>query len=300
MSAPYPIRVAAKMSGLSVDVLRVWERRYRAVEPLRSERVRQYSQEQVQRLILLRDLVTRGHSIGQIASKPHSELRELLRASQATPRREPAATDVVDSLTKAFTNFEHTRANEELGRAAALLSPRDLVFRVILQLMRVTGDRWHKGDIGVAQEHLVSSAVRNVLGSMIRLYPPQPKAPKILMATLSGELHEFGILAAGMIAAISGLDPLVLGPNLPIAELIYAATKTTAEIVLLGCSGTPADPADIKAVIGGLPPGAELWVGGHWIPEEPAPAVHLKDMEAFETACRLRGVTLTESSAAPN
>ncbi|MDE3197570.1 MAG: MerR family transcriptional regulator [Acidobacteriota bacterium] len=292
MSAQHPIRVAAKLSGLSVDVLRVWERRYRAVEPGRTDRVRHYSQEQVQRLILLRELVTRGHSIGQIASKPDAELRDLLNASQAAPRREPVASDIVDSITEAFTNFERTRANEELGRAAALLSPRDLVYRVVLPLMRGTGDRWHSGEIGVAQEHLVSSAVRNLLGSLVRLYPPQPGAPKILMAALSGELHEFGILAAAMIAAISGLDPLVLGPNLPVSELTNAARKTHAQIVLVGASGAPARPDDLKSLAVGLPEGAQLWIGGYWTSDDIPSAVFLKDMEAFESACRSRSLTL--------
>ena len=76
--AQYPIRAVSKLTGISIDTLRAWERRYAAVVPERSERGRQYSQEQIQRLVLLHSLVERGHAIGQIASLPKQALRDLL------------------------------------------------------------------------------------------------------------------------------------------------------------------------------------------------------------------------------
>ena len=63
----YPIRTVAKLSGVSMDTIRAWERRYGAVTPQRSARGRMYSEKEVQRLALLRDAVARGHAIGQIA-----------------------------------------------------------------------------------------------------------------------------------------------------------------------------------------------------------------------------------------
>ena len=195
----------------------------------------------------------------------------------------------IQELVDLFANFEHTRANDELGRQAALLSPRDLVFGVLLPLMREVGARWHRGEIGIAQEHMVSSAVHHLLGSLVRLYPPRPRAPKMVIATLSGELHEFGIMVAAMIATFSGLNPLLLGPNLPAEELMGAARKTSAAIVVVGCSGRPATPAALADLAAAVPEGAELWVGGPG-PSDAVPGVFfIPDMEAFERACLLRG-----------
>jgi MerR family transcriptional regulator, light-induced transcriptional regulator len=288
MDGHYPIRAVSRLTGLSIDTLRAWERRYRAIVPERSDRGRQYSHANVQRLILLRELVERGHAISQVAPLPDTELRGALATSQAVVRKSPPTVSIQE-MVNLFANFEHTRANDELGRQAALLSPRDLVFGVVLPLLREVGERWHRGEIGIAQEHLVSSAVHHLLGSMVRLYPPRPGVPKIVIATLSGELHEFGIMAAAMIATFCGLNPLLLGPNLPAEELMGAARKTSASIVAVGCSGAPASSAALAELAAAVPEGAELWVGG----PEPSWAVpgvfFLPDMEAFERLCIMSG-----------
>jgi DNA-binding transcriptional MerR regulator len=64
----YPIRAVAKLTGLSIDTLRAWERRYAAVEPQRDDRGRLYSETDVRRLHLLRAAVERGHAIGRLAT----------------------------------------------------------------------------------------------------------------------------------------------------------------------------------------------------------------------------------------
>lgn len=290
MSGQYPIRAAAKLTGLSIDTLRAWERRYQAVVPERSERGRQYSREQIQRLSLLRDLVERGHAIGQIADLNEEELRGLLTARPAVRQLAPEASGgMVEPILQAFLDFRYTQANEELGRLAALLSPRDLVYRVVLPLMRETGERTHNQDMGVAQEHLVSAALRNVLGSVMRLYPSQPGAPKMLIATLSGELHEFGILAAAMVASIAGMDVILFGPNLPARELARAAEKTEAAFVVIGSCGDGTQASDVADLEAGLPPDTELWIGGKRLhePESRRTIRTFDNIEGFESQCRL-------------
>ncbi len=74
----YPIRAAAILTGLSIDTLRAWERRYQAVTPIRGERGRVYGEGHIRRLILLRDAVSRGHAIGQVAGLEDSALEKLL------------------------------------------------------------------------------------------------------------------------------------------------------------------------------------------------------------------------------
>jgi MerR family transcriptional regulator, light-induced transcriptional regulator len=297
----YPIRAVAKLTGLSIDTLRAWERRYSAVVPERSDRGRQYSQEQIQRLALLRALVERGHAIGQIATLPDPALRELLEAEppktvdRDTPLEapEPLIAPVLEALGK----FQHTRVNDELGRLAALLTPRDLIYRVALPLMREVGERWHRGDFGIAQEHLASTSLRNVLGSLVRLHPARPESKKILMATLAGDLHDFGVLAAAMIAAINGLDPIFLGANLPGRELAQAAKTTSAEIVLIGySSGGGSDARELRELASALPPGTDLWIGGQNPPQFDPNAVpsgtrivQFSKLEDFEARCRRVG-----------
>ncbi len=72
------IKTASLRTGLSAHVIRMWERRYRAVEPSRTRtRRRLYSDEEIERLSVLRDLTKAGHSIGNVARLPTGKLRAL-------------------------------------------------------------------------------------------------------------------------------------------------------------------------------------------------------------------------------
>ena len=96
MATRYPIRAVAKTTGLSLDTLRAWERRYKAVVPERSERGRQYGAEDIDRLLLLGKLVEKGHAIGGIAALPNDDLKKLL-APQTSPavQETPAPPDFI-------------------------------------------------------------------------------------------------------------------------------------------------------------------------------------------------------------
>src|ERR687893_2534240 len=86
------IKLVARQTGLSVHTIRVWEKRYGAVRPVRASNNRRlYSDEDVDRLKLLRQATMAGHSIGQIARSSAAELRRLLRDDLATRNTDPAA-----------------------------------------------------------------------------------------------------------------------------------------------------------------------------------------------------------------
>ena len=94
MEAIHSIQMAARLTGLSQNLIRAWEQRYRAVEPNRSATKRRlYSQEEIERLSLLKELTAAGHSIGQIAKLPEDRLRELLgKTAGARPGSAPRST----------------------------------------------------------------------------------------------------------------------------------------------------------------------------------------------------------------
>ena len=89
----YRSGVAARLTGIPVDTLRVWERRYALIEPrLSSGRQRLYSTDDIQRLALIKQLVDAGHAIGTLAPLGNETLagmRDTARAMRA-PRVEKA------------------------------------------------------------------------------------------------------------------------------------------------------------------------------------------------------------------
>jgi DNA-binding transcriptional MerR regulator/methylmalonyl-CoA mutase cobalamin-binding subunit len=268
----YPIRAVAKLTGVPLDTIRAWERRYRAVTPQRSARGRMYSEKEVQRLLLLRDAVARGHAIGQVADVRDDDLKALLRRtdnlvdSGVSGRRKVRAGDSnLGPLLKTIEAFDCAGADRELNRlSTAMASPRDVVHEVALPLMRITGERWHEGRFTIAQEHMVTELLSGLLVSLLRIYgTPNPPA-KVLLATPENEHHGFGVLAAAMLTAVYGLGAIHLGTNLPAREIVQATRRTEANAVLLGVCGAKADsviPA-FQEIHKGVGERTHLWVGG--------------------------------------
>ena len=303
MNSSYPIRAVSKLTGIPEDTLRAWERRYKAVIPRRSSRGRIYSDKEIRRLVLLRDAVEQGHSIGQIAAASDNRLRTILGKSaelsaetgtgKATTLRHKSAADDASSelgrLLGAVESYDYASAERELARlAAATPNPRDLVHRVAFPLMHITGERWHEGRFTVAQEHMITALLTGLFASMLRLYTPANPRAKLLMATPENELHGFGILAAAMLAAAGGLGAIHLGTNLPTRDIIHAARKTEADVILLGLCGAnrvTAVPV-LQEIQRKVLPRTQLWVGGASAPIAKVAAKFdwtvLKDFHALE------------------
>lgn len=293
MQTRYPIRAVAKITGLSLDTLRAWERRYQAVVPERSDRGRQYGSAQIERLLLLRELVHRGHAIGGVASLTDRDLKNLLAQEPVHPTSEPEPmADIASPVLSAIESFDSARAGDELNRLAAALSPRDLVYQVAVPLMREVGIRFHNGTLAIAQEHMLSQMLRNLLGSMVRLFRPTDRKAKMVFATPTGEAHEFGILASAMLASMAGIEPAYLGPDLPALEIANAARRVDAQAILLGITViTPATSEHVRTVAAAMPETCELWVGGAGgcnldISNMGRKTVLLRDLPALENECR--------------
>ena len=216
--AHYPIRVVARMTGLSVDTLRAWERRYGAVTPERSDRGRVYTDGHVRRLKQLATLVEQGHPIGRIASLSDAALKKL---HQGLPAHVAPAHDTdtdLAPLLNAVKRYELAEIDSLLNRYAVTVPPDQLIFAVVLPVLREIGARWESGTLRPAQEHLVSSIIRSVLGGMLRTMPRASTGPTIVFATPSGERHELGLLSAAVLAAAAGARVVYLGPDLPAAD----------------------------------------------------------------------------------
>ena len=260
----YPIRVVARMSGISIDTLRAWERRYGAVTPSRDDRGRLYSDADVARLQKLGELVKRGHVIGTIAALDDRELERLLAGEDRHRNSQAVPVDAADltPLTSALDRYDLDTIEGALNRYAAVLSPRALVFAVIVPLLQEIGRRWEAGRLRPAQEHLVSSIVRSVLGGLLRASARPNASPKIVFATPAGERHELGLLSAALLAAAAGYGVVYLGQDLPAAEITEAAAAAGSRIVLVSLTTPGAVTRAELRRLADLPRGTELWVGG--------------------------------------
>ncbi|MEN9894037.1 MAG: hypothetical protein RLY78_4332 [Pseudomonadota bacterium] len=90
----------ARLLNMPVSTLRIWERRYRVSAPPQSPSGhRLYAPADVERLLLLRELVDQGHAIGSVA---HLEMPALLALSETRARLQPATAHAAPRLRTAL------------------------------------------------------------------------------------------------------------------------------------------------------------------------------------------------------
>jgi len=267
--ARYPIRAVSRLTGIAIDTLRAWERRYGAVAPTRDDRGRMYTDADVARLKLLNGAVEQGHSIGRLSGLSNEQLRDLCgpAGTVATSAAGPLRQIPIDTtaLFSALRTYDAIGIDHELSRLAAVLPPLDLLQDVLMPVLTRVGDDWHSGRTRIAQEHLISSTMRNLLGAFLRIHARRAAPMRLMFATPSGERHEIATLGAAMLAASAGLGVSYLGADLPAREILDSIEPAGAQVVVLGLTTAASDKArerELRTIVGELPDAVELWAGG--------------------------------------
>ncbi|MCI0338690.1 MAG: MerR family transcriptional regulator [Acidobacteria bacterium] len=265
----YRIGTVSRLTGLSADVVRVWERRYGAIKPQRSEGgSRLYSDADVARLRRLRQAVELGHAIGQVARLPESELENFATKHGPSFSVEEDGGNPYEvtreRFLKAINRLDVVAAEEEISRAATLYPPRVVVKNIVAPLLTEIGDLRAHREFGIAHEHVATNLLRNLLCSLFRLYPPDEKAETIVLATPLAERHEFGILLGALIAATRGWRVVYLGADLPAGEIARTVKIARARVLALSIVTTQNGPTieELNAIATQLPPHTRVWIGG--------------------------------------
>jgi DNA-binding transcriptional MerR regulator/methylmalonyl-CoA mutase cobalamin-binding subunit len=288
----HPIRVVCRRTGLKPDVIRAWERRYGAVAPARTETDRRlYSDEDIERLVLLRRAVLAGRNISQVATLERGALERLVaedlggalpppaslvtawRASSSEPRvargeapaTEPTVPRHLERSLEAIDRLDAGALMRQFELAAHDLSRRQLLEDLIVPLMHELGRLWQSAALSPAHEHLSTSVVRTYLGSLTDAFRPSLNAPRLIVTTPANQWHELGALIAGTTAASEGWAVTYLGANLPAVDIALAARRIEAKAIALSLtypeddSGLPAELRRLRVLIGG---DVALLVGG--------------------------------------
>lgn len=247
----HPIQVVARRTGLSLDVIRAWERRYQAVAPQRSSTARRlYSDEDVARLHLLRQATDSGRRIGDVARLSLPELRALVQQDQetaappATLAGQPPSTAAahVSACLEAVQRLDPAALEAALAQAARSLSIPLLLRDVIGALMLEIGQRWRDGVLRPCHEHMATAQIRFFLGNLLLHSTLIGTGPLLVVATPARQRHELGALIVAITAAQSGWSTLYLGADIPSDEMAFAAIEREAAAVALSISYPADDP----------------------------------------------------------
>jgi methanogenic corrinoid protein MtbC1 len=298
----HPIRVVSARTGLAPTLLRAWERRYAVVDPGRSDGgQRLYSDDDVDRLVLLKRATDAGRAIRNVADLPTEELRALVREDRGALAPVEAGDPRVDAaLAAAWKCIEAMDAEGlemELRRAVVTLGSAAFTDRLVSPLLRTIGQRWVDGEVRPAHEHVASGVIKRVLNWMVEPARSDASGPGIVVGTLSGEMHELGALLAGATAALEGWRVTFLGHDLPPEEFALAASTVSARAIGISTvhpTAVDGIPQQVARLLAELPDDVALVLGGpaaHAVRDAVADArLHSVDtLAAFRGALRELG-----------
>lgn len=273
-----PIQAASIRSGLSPHVIRIWERRYEALTPSRTgTNRRMYSDEDIERLTLLRELTERGRRIGNIARLPLEQLQDMLKSLQNRPSEGASSfsvdatvalnteADYVKQAIAATRVYDSDRLRRLLQRARIQFGQRGTVHRIICPLIHDVGQAWQDGNLRPSHEHIATAVIREVLMTPEPGSQVAPSAPEIVVSTPSGEMHELGALLAAASARDLGWRVTYLGPNLPAEEIVACAQARKVRAVALSVvypDRCPVIEGKLRKIRQMLPESTALVVGG--------------------------------------
>ncbi len=275
LKALHSIKAVAQKTGLTPHVIRIWEKRYRAVKPARTGTNRRlYTDRELDRLGLLRELTRAGHNIGQIAALPTEKLRKLTLGAVSVRNHdgstfEPIAISLLDQAISAVRNLDTVNLEEILNQGSVELGTQGILQKLIAPLAQALGDLWRDGNITAAHEHFASAVIRIFLGHAAKSFVAPENAPVLVVATPHGQLHELGALLVGTAAANLGWRVAYLGASLPAAEIAGAARQSDSRAIALSIVYPEDDPrlaGELEKLRRLVPEKISLLVGGRAAP----------------------------------
>lgn len=289
----HPIGVVSRRTGLKPPVIRAWERRHAAIEPRRDDNGhRLYSDGDIERLLLLREVTRHGWSIGQVAKLPNPELEELLETAVPNPRssggpssfgepppgagagpspgpseeerQEDPTRHLVEVCLSCLRRLDLRSLEVQLERSLLSFDRGRVLERVLVPFLERVAGRWRDGTLHALHETVAYGAARSFL-SRLGGERGAPDAPHLVLATPRRQFHELGTLMAAAVAAASGWQTSYLGPGLAPEDLASVARAVDARAVALGVT-YPVDDAllteELRRLRGLLTPEIRVLLGG--------------------------------------
>jgi methanogenic corrinoid protein MtbC1 len=258
MSGNHSISDVSRIAGIPKDLLRMWERRYDYPKPERdSNGDRVYTDDQLNKLILIRQLVDQGRRPGKLMSMEVTELTELLKSTQADLDFERFI-----KLLKAGSAPE---LRNWLMQQIQSLGLRAFIHQVVVPASRMVGEAWHEGELAVYEEHLYTEMITSMVRQSLAEISDGAQAPRVMLTTLPGEQHTLGLLMVEALMRLGGAEVIPFGVEMPFRDIIDAARIYRVDVIGLSFSAS-FNVDDAIVMLSGLRQmiNAEtaIWVGG--------------------------------------
>lgn len=216
----FSIKDLENLSGIKAHTIRIWEKRYNILEPLRSNtNIRNYDLLNLQKLLNIVLLHDYGYKISRIAENSTEKIELLVREIIS---EKSSKSHAINAFKMAMINFDQALFFNTYNNLLSEKSFREVFYEVVIPLMNEIGLLWQSGTITPAQEHFISFLIKQKLlinTEKIQILEPT-KTDKIFVLYLpENEIHELGLMYLNYEILLNGYKSIYLGESVPLDSL---------------------------------------------------------------------------------
>lgn len=224
----------SQFSGIKPHTIRIWERRYNALKPNRTEgNTRYYDNEQLRRLLNIVSLADVGYKISELCAMPDKKLFKLIQESNTETGNETNEYFIAQ-LISAGMSYDESAFEKTFSHCLLRNGMKDTYLKVIYPMLLRIGLMWSADTIPPAHEHFISNMIRQKLLTAIDSVPAtKPESHSWLLFLPENEFHEIGLLFASYLVRTYAQKVVYLGSNFPVQSLKTVLKDTSPTNLLL-------------------------------------------------------------------
>jgi DNA-binding transcriptional MerR regulator len=231
----FSISQLARYSGIKPHTIRMWEQRYNALTPNRSDgNTRYYDNKQLRRLLNIVSLLESDYKVSELCSMPDKKLFSLVEGLPTKAAQNDITEFFVLQLIRAGMSYDEMNFDKIFSHCLLKYGIKEAYIKVIYPMLRRVGVMWTTDALEPAAEHFISNQVRQKLFTVIDSLPAvKTSEDSWLLFLPENEFHEIGLLFANFLIRQSGRKVVYLGANVPLESLFVAVKETSVPNVLL-------------------------------------------------------------------
>ena len=216
----FSIKDLENLSGIKAHTIRIWEKRYAILEPMRTNtNIRNYDLVNLQKLLNVVLLNSYGYKISRIAEFSTDKISVLVREIVSEKNSKNHA---INAFKMAMVNFDQGLFLNTYNNLLSEKTFRQVFFEVIIPLMNEIGLLWQSGTISPAQEHFISFLIKQKLlinTEKVQILEPTRNDKVFVLYLPENEIHELGLMYLNYEILLNGYKTIYLGESVPIDSL---------------------------------------------------------------------------------
>jgi DNA-binding transcriptional MerR regulator len=221
VKSTFSIKDFENLSGIKAHTIRIWEKRYNILEPMRTDtNIRSYDIQNLQKLLNIVLLHNYGYKISKIAQLSPEEIP--LKVNEIISERS-AKTHALKSFKLAMMNFDHTMFFKTYDDLLTKKTFKEVFYEVFIPLMEELGYLWQTNTISPAHEHFITYLIKQKLLSLtekIQAKEPTRNNRVFVLYLPPNEVHELGLMYLNYDLLDSGYKTIYLGESVPTESLM--------------------------------------------------------------------------------